>query len=175
MVSVENIPSNYCFAGIGMLSIYDRKTTSRKPIMLEMPIACSLSVDGGLLFSFQEKDFIFESLEARQNLRKEFGLGFSPFTPQDFFNGRFMDDFAYDELTETISTFIIGGDLTSLGKARPASFIGNIKMIDDLIHLNTNFTLSNYEFLNSKPEYLTKSGKSKLVEFEIASKLVFTA
>ncbi len=175
MVSVENIPSTYCFAGTGVLSIYDRKTTSRKPIILEIPIVCSLSIDGGLLFSFLEKEFVFESFEARQNLRKEFGLEFSPFTGQVFFNGRLMDDFSYDELTDTISTFIAGGDLTSLGKARLVSFIGNMKMIDDLIHLNTNFSLSNNEFLNSKPEYLTKSGKSKLVEFEITSKLVFTA
>lgn len=175
MVSVKNMPTDFYFSGKGLLSIYDKKTSYKKPLILEIPIKSKLSVEGGLLISFLERDFIFESVEARQNLMNGFGLGFSPFAGPEFFNGSLMDEFFFDELGETTSTFIVGGDLISLGKARKASFIGNLKIIDGLIKLTTNFTLSNDEFLNSKPEFRPYSGKSKLIEFEIISELKFTA
>jgi len=133
----------------------------------------NLTHEGRLLMSFVGKDFFFESSEARQNLRNEFGLGFSPFTGPEFFNGSLMDDFSFDELSEAISTFIVGGDLISLGKAHKTGFIGNLQMIDDFIYLTSNFTLSNREFLISKPEYRAHCGKFKLIEFEIVSKLMF--
>lgn len=175
MVSTQSMSSAFCYSGKGILSIYCKTSFSRKPIILGVPIKSSLNSYGSFLISLIGRDFCFESSAARHNLIKEFGLGFSPFTDLEFFSGSLMDDFSLDELSETTSTFIVGGDLTSLGKARPASFIGNMKMIDDLIHLNTNFALSNHEFFNSKPECLAKFGKLKLIEFEIISKLKFIA
>lgn len=171
MNSIQSMPAAFFYSGEGFLSIYDKTSFSRKPLILRLPIKSSLNDDGSFLISLVGKDFCFESTTARQNLRYGFGIGFSTFNEPEFFNGSLMDDFNFEELTESVSTFIVGGDLISLNKVRKASFIGNLKMIDGLIYLNTTFTLSNTGIVSAYQGQKEFQNKCNLIELIVESQL----
>ena len=146
MNSVQRIASTSFYSGEGVLSIYSRKSFSRKPVILGIPITSSLTNDGRFTVSLVGKDIHFESSNAQKTLRYAFGIGFSVFNEKEFFNGTLMDDVCFQELSDSVSTFIAGGDLISLNKRRKASFIGNLKKTQGLVFLNSTFSLSNLEF-----------------------------
>ena len=171
MKSIQSIPSAFYYSGKGQLSIYGKKSFSRQPIILGVPIKSSLNHDGSFSISLIGKDFFFESSTARQNLRYGFGIGFSPFNDLEFFNGSVMDDFNFEDLTQSISTFIVGGDLISLHKTKKVSFISNLKMLDGLIYLNTTFTLSNTEQEKSEKATHEFENKCNLIELMVESQL----
>tara|TARA_R110000744_G_scaffold26007_9_gene64175 strand:+ start:3082 stop:3618 length:537 start_codon:yes stop_codon:yes gene_type:complete len=171
MKSMQSIPSAYYYSGKGQLSIYGKKSFSRQPIILGVPIKSSLNHDGSFSISLVGKDFFFESSTARQNLRYGFGIGFSAFNELEFFNGSVMDDFNFKDLTQSLSTFIVGGDLISLHKSKKVSFIGNLKMIDGLIYLNTTFTLSNTVSEQSDQAPREFGSKCNLIELMVETQL----
>jgi hypothetical protein len=171
MNSVQSITSTSFYSGEGVLSIYSRKSFSRKPIILGIPIKSSLKDDGCFSISLVGKDVYFESISAQKTLRYAFGIGFSSFNKPDFFNGTLMDDFCFEELSDSVSTFIAGGDLISLNKSRKTSLIGNLKRSQGLVFLNSTFSLSNLGLRISKFNGKTTLEDWNAIEIEIASQL----
>jgi len=174
MLSVQSITSSVYFSGKGHLSIYGKGFFSRKPIIIGIPIKSSLKHDGSFSMSLVGKDFFFESSEARKELRTRFGIGFGPFTGSDFFNGTVMDELDFEQLNESVSTYIVGGELISLKKAQKTSFIGNFKMIDDFIYMSSSFTLSSHRYSPSSLDCEKDKKSCHSIEFEITSQLAYT-
>lgn len=172
MNSVQSIASTSFYSGEGVLSIYSRKSFSRKTVILGIPITSSLTNDGRFSVSLVGKDVYFESKCAQKTLRYVFGIGFSSFNEREFLKGSLMDDLSFEELNETGSTFIAGGDLISLNKSRKTSFIGNLKRTEGFIHLNATISLCSSELKNPKKNCNTNWEDWSTVELELASQLV---
>jgi hypothetical protein len=175
MLSAQSIASSVFFSGKGHLSIYGKGSFSRKPMIIGVPIKSSLKEDGSFSMSLVGKDFLFESSEARKELRNKFGIGFSSFTGSDFFNGTVMDELDFEKFNESVSTYIIGGELISLKKVRKTSFIGNFKMVDGFIYMASSFTLMSHGYSSTSLDCETNKKSFHSIEFEISSQSAYTA
>ena len=122
----------------GFLSFYKIKPLSKTPILENIKIKGVLKDDGTFSISIKEEEFIQQLDEVTETFKCKYGLRFTLFPGTTFFKGSFMDGFEYNELSENISTYIINGDMVSFNKAKRFSSIGELKKVENTIHLNSS-------------------------------------
>lgn len=78
-----------------------------------------------------------------------------------------MEGFSYANLSQEISTFIVNGNIASLKKVERATSIGKLKLIEDIIHLNSCFSVI------SKHNEMAKTRKYSKLNLEIDISIQF--
>jgi len=78
-----------------------------------------------------------------------------------------MEGFSYANLSQEISTFIVNGNIASLKKVERATSIGQLKRIEDTIHLNSSFSII------SKNDEMVKIRKYSKLNLEIDISIQF--
>jgi len=151
----------------GLLSFYSKKSFLRTPLLENITIKGFLKEDGEINIYLHEKDLINIPSDIRENFKFKYGLDSILFPGTLFFKGSLMEGFSYANLSQEISTFIVNGNIVSLKKVERATSIGKLKRIEDIIHLNSSFSIM------SKNEELVKIKKYSKLNLEIDISIQF--
>ena len=151
----------------GLLSFYSKKSFLRTPLLENITIKGFLKEEGEIIIYLHEKDLINIPSDIRENFKFKYGLDSILFPNTLFFKGSLMEGFSYANLSKEISTFIVNGNIASLKKVERATSIGKLKRIEDIVHLNSSFSII------SKNDEMAKIRKYSKLNLEIDISIQF--
>jgi hypothetical protein len=158
MMSRINYYPKKVYTSNGELSFYAVKSYSKHALNSEFDIETNLegyNIDISLF---------------KKRYNNEKGLIHANFAPQIKFYGTLIE-FDFEHLSEKESTVILSGVLTILGFKKQKSFLGNIKRIDNMIYISSNFILEIEEYSFEKVFHCTSLNTSKSIRIELELQL----
>ena len=158
MLSRTDYYSKNVYTSEGQLNFYATKSYSKRHLNDEFDIESILNGYNIDISLFKKK------------YNNENGLIHINFAPQIQFKGTLIE-FDFTHLSENESTVILSGILNVLGNKKQKSFLGNIKKVENMIYISSNFILDIEEYNFEKVFNCTSLNASKSIRIELALKL----